>query len=51
MSTYNTTAQDVQNQESRFGSNNPDVSAMKVRLLLPSSVAGAQIIEDYTDYY
>lgn len=45
MSTYNTTAQDVQNQESRFGSNNPDVSAMKVRLLLPSSVAGAKLLK------
>lgn len=45
MSTYNTTAQDVQNQESRFGSNNPDVSAMKVRLLLPSSVAGAKFLK------
>lgn len=31
MSAFHTTAQDIQNQESRFGSKNEDVSAMKVR--------------------
>ena len=30
MSAFNTTTQDLQDEESRFGSKNADVSAMKV---------------------